>query len=103
METRVSMASRISPGMTPTEFCYWLQGKFELDAVERESGAGPAPMTSAQVAVIKAHLELVFVHSIDAAENTTPEVKAKLDAAHAGNPLGHPPYPPRPDGVLFRC
>ncbi len=49
--------------MTSRDFCYWLQGAFE---VHRDENSGSsAPMTSKQVAVIQSHLNLVFKHEID--------------------------------------
>lgn len=39
--------------MTPQEFCYWLQGFFEL--------ADPQRLTEKQVQVIEQHLDLVDV------------------------------------------
>ena len=43
--------------MKPENFCYWLQGKFELDSSDI--------LTPEQVRIIKAHLNLVFFHAID--------------------------------------
>jgi hypothetical protein len=40
--------------MTPENFCYWLQGYFEI------SGTGPEPLASLQVEEIKNHLSLVL-------------------------------------------
>lgn len=40
--------------MTPEQFCYWLQGYFELGS------GGRAGMTDGQVETIKDHLNLVF-------------------------------------------
>lgn len=45
--------------MTSREFCYWLQGFFELD------DGPPAELTAAQADIIKRHLNLVFKHDID--------------------------------------
>ena len=53
--------------MTSRDFCYWLQGFFEIH------GAGPRPpephdidsLKSYQVDVIKRHLAMVFKHEID--------------------------------------
>lgn len=45
--------------MTPENFCYWLQGYFEMD----ESSKGPnsfPKLTDAQILTIKDHLQLVF-------------------------------------------
>lgn len=38
--------------MTPQEFCYWLQGHFELTP--------NAGLNAQQVAMVKKHLDLVF-------------------------------------------
>lgn len=43
--------------MTPENFCYWLQGYFEISNTER---TGPAPLASLQVEEIKNHLSLVL-------------------------------------------
>lgn len=75
--------------MTSRDFCYWLQGYFELTGT---SQAGT--LTPAQVDCIRAHLAMVFVHEIDPSMGGK-EHQAKLDAAH-GKPepdksyvLGH--------------
>jgi hypothetical protein len=59
--------------MTPTEFCYWLQGYFELTD-EKE-------MDESKVDSVKRHLSLVFAHSIDPKAGG-PEQQAKLNAIH---------------------
>jgi len=38
--------------MTPENFCYWLQGLFEVQ--------NPRALTEAQTAVVKEHLQTVF-------------------------------------------
>lgn len=43
--------------MKATEFCYWLQGMFEL--------ADPERLDSHQTDLIKKHLNMVFFHEID--------------------------------------
>ena len=43
--------------MTSRDFCYWLQGFFELKDTEG--------VTSEQATIIKKHLALVFKHEID--------------------------------------
>jgi hypothetical protein len=56
------------------EFCYWLQGLFEVGE--------PETLNAKQVDLIKRHLNMVFVHEIDA---TYPkEHQDALNAAHAG-------------------
>lgn len=41
--------------MTPENFCYWLQGYFELNAVN-----GSNTLTDTQTKVIQEHLQKVF-------------------------------------------
>jgi hypothetical protein len=66
--------------MTSREFCYWLQGFFEL---QEGAGTPSIVLTAAQVQVVKNHLNMVFKHEIDPSLGP-PEHQAKLDAAHAG-------------------
>lgn len=44
--------------MLPRDFCYWLQGFFELSQSD-------GPLSGQQVAIIKSHLSMVFTNSID--------------------------------------
>lgn len=44
--------------MTSREFCYWLQGFFEM-------GYPIVNLSPTQIQMIKNHLDLVFVHEID--------------------------------------
>lgn len=48
--------------MKSTEFCYWLQGYFELRRGEAQAGVS---LTHEQVEIIEKHLALVFKHEID--------------------------------------
>jgi hypothetical protein len=57
--------------MTARDFCYWLQGIFEVHKV--------TTLDESQIEIIKNHLNLVFVHDID-----TPDPTGKLQAAHDG-------------------
>lgn len=64
--------------MTPQEFCYWLQGYFELTGhIGR--------LQAEQVESIKRHLAMVFAHSIDPAAGDG-QVQEKLNAIHQGRP-----------------
>jgi hypothetical protein len=98
--------------MTSRDFCYWLQGFFELS---KEPGLAPSGMTSEQIQLIKQHLALVFVHEIDPSAGG-PVEQAKLNAVHDGmtkeevekaiadalSKLPKPnPYPP--GGPVMRC
>lgn len=62
--------------MTSRDFCYWLQGYFEISSSkslgERETEA------------IKRHLALVFRHEIDP---SMPDPTGELQAIHDGKPL----------------
>jgi hypothetical protein len=78
--------------MTAVEFCYWLQGYFEL------AGATATTMTAEQTDLVKRHLGLVFQHDID------PRATAELPAAQAAaiqqqlqqQHDGRPPATPMP-------
>ena len=48
--------------MTSREFCYWLQGYFEIEGATPKSYRD---MTPESLEVIKRHLNLVFKHEID--------------------------------------
>ena len=48
--------------MKAVEFCYWLQGYFEIN--EKKAGRD-ATLTEFQVETIKKHLAMVFKHEID--------------------------------------
>ena len=76
--------------MNSIDFCYWLQGYFEVSGQEK--------MTEAQMRVVKNHLNLVFKHEIDPLrEEQTPTPTAVLNTAHTG--LG----PIMPNDALVRC
>lgn len=61
--------------MTSRDFCYWLQGFFEL--------AEPGNLTSDHIRVIKQHLSLVFTHEID--PSFPKAQQSVLNALHSGN------------------
>jgi hypothetical protein len=74
--------------MKATEFCFWLQGFFELSESEQ--------LTSRQVEMIKNHLKLVFYHDIDPSYSEDPKVQAEMQAIHGGTPK-----PPKRQGPLI--
>lgn len=43
--------------MTSRDFCYWLQGYFEIQS--------PKAIEEKELAMIKRHLNMVFAHEID--------------------------------------
>lgn len=72
--------------MTSREFCYWLQGFFELQRASAQGAQGVIePLTTGQIQVIQNHLNMVFRHEIDPSLGT-PEHQAELSAAHEGGP-----------------
>jgi len=83
--------------MTPTEFCYWLQGYFELN------GGAPVGLSAVQANIVANHLALVFQHSIDPAAEPDPAKAAALQATHDGaKPPARPPKSPDPT-IVYRC
>ncbi|MCA9136280.1 MAG: hypothetical protein KDB00_05965 [Planctomycetales bacterium] len=66
--------------MKASEFCYWLQGHFEL--LEGDS-THPGTMTRKQCETIKRHLALVFKHELDATHGDAKH-QDELDAIHNG-------------------
>lgn len=79
--------------MKASEFCYWLQGYFEIskdDAITKE-----------KVDIIKNHLSMVFVHDLDPKQQKELAASLKIsekDAEELLNKLH------RPDGpTMYRC
>jgi hypothetical protein len=70
--------------MKSVEFCYWLQGLFEVGE--------PETLNSKQVDLIKRHLNMVFVHEIDSSYPA--EQQEKLNKAHNAS---------KPNEILLRC
>ncbi len=82
--------------MTSRDFCYWLQGVFEVGK--------PTAFDAQQTKLIRDHLAMVFIHEID--PSFPADQQEKLDAAHAAAPQTTPAKPPRPKppaGTLYRC
>lgn len=61
--------------MKSTEFCYWLQGLFEL--------GNPKVLDERQTDLIKRHLNMVFVHEID--PSYPAQQQNVLNAIHSGD------------------
>lgn len=77
--------------MTSRDFCYWLQGLFELGE--------PQSLDAKQTELVKRHLAMVFIHEIDPSAGP-PEKQSELNAAH--EPFAHMKQN-WPDGVKARC
>jgi hypothetical protein len=77
--------------MTAREFCYWLQGCFELNPPASE-------FNNRQTELIQKHLTLVFAHEIDPSAGPPP-VQQKLNDIHS------PPWskPSAPGEPTVRC
>jgi hypothetical protein len=70
--------------MTSVQFCYWLQGLFEL------SGSDPPLVLNAQqVEIIKKHLNMVFKHELDPALGDE-EHRSILHEIHSAGPRWNP-------------
>jgi hypothetical protein len=65
--------------MTAREFCYWLQGYFEISDDDKTTVLG-----TAQVRAIRRHLEMVFAHDIDPKAGDAAE-QAKLNNLHGND------------------
>jgi hypothetical protein len=76
--------------MTSRDFCYWLQGYFEIS-----QGTGHDAIDGAQVEIIRKHLALVFKHEIDPSYGDEKH-QTELNKIHGEmGPGGRPP--------VFRC
>lgn len=64
--------------MQSTEFCYWLQGLFELSETET--------LNAKQLQMIKNHLKLVFLYDIDPSYSDDKTVQHIFQNIHDGNP-----------------
>lgn len=76
--------------MKAENFCYWLQGYFEISGVDGDT------MTTEKIECIRKHLALVFKHDIDPKQGS-PEHQAELNEIH------NPPSLRPPGGGLMRC
>lgn len=84
--------------MNSREFCYWLQGFFELS--ERGPSNAVESMGASQVSCIQKHLALVFKHEIDPSAGDEKH-QAELNKIHDSKkpPIGGVD----PDGTVYRC
>ena len=72
--------------MKSVEFCYWLQGLFELGK--------PETLNAEQTDLVKRHLAMVFTHEID--PSYPKQQQPALDKLHGIGGKG-------PDGTVYRC
>jgi hypothetical protein len=94
--------------MTSRDFCYWLQGYFELSPPS-------VALTVEQVDMVHRHLALVFKHEIDPSQGPA-EHQAELNAIHSspapakikpsnatGATHSTPPFRPHGGETPIRC
>jgi hypothetical protein len=85
--------------MKASEFCYWLQGYFEI--THQSGGPANLALTYQQTAMIERHLALVFKHDLDPKQGT-PKHQAELQKIHDED--DESPAGPWPGGdILIRC
>lgn len=70
--------------MKSVEFCYWLQGLFEL--------AQPDSLNNLQLTLIRKHLNMVFAHEIDPSYPV--DQQDALNAIHNSNAVTASAAPP---------
>jgi len=84
--------------MTSRDFCYWLQGFFELGT------DGSYALDEKQTASIRAHLALVFKHEIDPLAGPPEHQKALNEIHEAAKQLAPVTNGrPEPFGPKLRC
>lgn len=91
--------------MTSRDFCYWLQGLFELGS--------PAVLDAKQTDLVRAHLAMVFIHEIDPSAGDVKQqavlndihkqldqtAKAQAQAGQQISTIGGI----GPNGAIYRC
>lgn len=83
--------------MKAQEFCYWLQGYFEISGVHPDTLL-PKEMNCLQVKTVQQHLALVFQHEIDPQYGNA-NTQQILQAIHDGKPsIG-----PNGESITYRC
>tara|TARA_R110002020_G_scaffold441478_2_gene652256 strand:+ start:1706 stop:1930 length:225 start_codon:yes stop_codon:yes gene_type:complete len=74
--------------MNSIDFCYWLQGFFELSGTET--------LTDDQLEIIKNHLNLAFVHQINPLKENGKSLKEKQEFMEEH-------LSPSANDTVFRC
>lgn len=72
--------------MKATEFCYWLQGYFEMANLKEGE---PLKLNAEQTESVRKHLSMVFIHDID--PSYPKNQQSALDSAHQGKEVVRPP------------
>ena len=80
--------------MTSRDFCYWLQGYFEIHGNRPvQEPESTYAMNDSQIEMIKRHLAMVFKHEIDPSFGSAP----------IQDVLNHLHKPPIDNNTLIRC
>lgn len=93
--------------MTSRDFCFWLQGYFEVAEEGRTKDADgvtrAVTLSPEQVVMVRRHLALVFKHEIDPSMGP-PAHQAELSQIHQPATAVAPPhFRPGADGIVLRC
>lgn len=86
--------------MTSREFCYWLQGYFEIEGNQPRPPEWQPSLNGSQISMIQKHLALVFKHEIDPSYGDQKH-QDDLNKIHYG-PY-EPGIPVPTSNVLMRC
>ncbi len=101
--------------MTSRDFCYWLQGYFEINAAKFDNSRSfpDAALNDNQINNIRKHLDLVFKHEIDPSYQEPVKPSTHNQSLHdihngvgslpAQPHNGLPPYPTNPLDPKERC
>jgi hypothetical protein len=73
--------------MTSRDFCYWLQGFFEIHKAGKPTAYKMKHLDEDQIECIEKHLSMVFVHEIDPSYGDK-EHQGKLNAIHSSPTMG---------------
>ena len=68
--------------MTSRDFCYWLQGYFEMADVDYNQKP-KLELNPSQVEMLRNHLKMVFAHEIDPSHGSK-DLQASLSKLHLG-------------------
>jgi hypothetical protein len=88
--------------MTSRDFCYWLQGYFEISESSHKEPGVTEPLGAEKVACIKRHLAMVFEHEIDPSMGDRRH-QAALSEIHNPHLAPIEPSATFPAGLTLKC
>ena len=86
--------------MKAVEFCYWLQGYFEI---RMDGYPSEHIITNEQAVIIRNHLALVFKHDIDPMAGGSKEYQDELQEIHDGTSTKGKLGGIDQNGLTYRC